>query len=84
MEKVKFGIIGLGNQGSYYSKSLFNAGAIENGVLTAVADINPDKIKAIKEAVPGDYACYNSGDELIDNADVDAIIKNKEAEILEI
>lgn len=74
MEKVKFGIIGLGNQGSYYCKSLFNAGAIENGVLAAIADVNPDKIKAIKDAVPGDYACYDSGDELIDNADVDAII----------
>ena len=48
MEKVRFGIIGLGNQGSMYAVHLFGAGKIENGVVTAMCDINPAKIEAIK------------------------------------
>lgn len=48
MDKVRFGIIGLGNQGGYYALQLFDAGKIENGVMTAGCDINPAKIEHIK------------------------------------
>ena len=44
MKKVRFGIIGLGNQGSNYLLKNFDEGKIENGVVTAVCDINPAKI----------------------------------------
>ena len=44
MEKVRFGIIGLGNQGSMYAAHLFGGGKIEHGVVTALCDINPAKI----------------------------------------
>ena len=41
MEKVRFGVIGLGNQGRYYSLDLFEGGKIvSDGVITAVFDIN--------------------------------------------
>ena len=33
MEKVRYGIIGLGNQGSYYTK-IFKSGDVKNGVMT--------------------------------------------------
>ena len=36
MEKIRFGIIGLGNQGSSYMFNIFDAGLVENGVVTAV------------------------------------------------
>ena len=49
MDKVRFGIIGLGNQGSGYAKYLFAKGEIENGVMTALCDIDPEKIAAMKE-----------------------------------
>ena len=49
MDKVRFGIIGLGNQGGYYALQLFDAGKIENGVMTAGCDINPAKIEHIKK-----------------------------------
>lgn len=48
MEKARIGIIGLGNQGSMYLKKLFNKGKIPSGEVTAVCDINPDKIKALE------------------------------------
>ena len=49
MDKDRFGIIGLGNQGGYYALQLFDAGKIENGVMTAGCDINPAKIEHIKK-----------------------------------
>ena len=37
MKKVRFGIIGIGNQGNYYAK-LLKEGKIENGELVAICD----------------------------------------------
>ena len=40
MKKVRFGVIGLGNQGAgYLVKRIFNEGKVENGVITALCDI---------------------------------------------
>ena len=36
MEKIRFGIVGAGNQGTLYSEKIFGAGKVENGVVTAV------------------------------------------------
>ncbi len=46
MEKVRFGIIGVGNMGSSHAKK-FLKGKIENGVLTAVCDLKQSKMDAI-------------------------------------
>lgn len=73
MEKVKFGIIGVGNMGSVHL-GFFCGGQVKNGVVTAIADIKPEKLAAAKKNQPGEYACYASGEELIDRADVDAVI----------
>ena len=48
MKKVKFGIIGIGNQGSYYA-NLLKEGRISNGVLSALCDNNPAKLELAKE-----------------------------------
>ena len=34
MKKIRFGIVGLGNQGSYYETKLFKCGRIENGEIS--------------------------------------------------
>ena len=47
MEKVRFGIVGCGNMGTGHSKT-FREGGVENGVLTAVCDINPKKLKRVR------------------------------------
>ena len=75
MEKVKFGIIGVGNMGSGHLSS-FMKGKVENGICTAIADLDEKKLAAAKENNPGTYACYASGEELIENADVDAVINS--------
>lgn len=51
MEKVRFGIVGVGNMGSGHAKYLLE-GKITNGVLAAVCDLKPAKLEAIK-ALPG-------------------------------
>lgn len=73
MEKVKYGIIGIGNMGLGHLKT-FYSGKIANGECTAIADLNGAKIKAALEACPGDYEIFENGDELIEKASVDAII----------
>lgn len=73
MKKVKFGIIGVGNMGAGHLK-IFYDGKVKNGVVTAIADLNQRKLDVAKKNCPGDYACYKTGNELIDNADVDAVI----------
>ena len=74
MEKVRYGIIGLGNMGSSHLKS-FMDGEVENGEVVALADINSEKLnRKIAEYKDVSFAAYSSGAELIEKADVDAII----------
>ena len=73
MDKVRFGIIGMGNMGSGHLESFFK-GKIKNGIVTAFAETDLEKIKIATEKFPGEYEIYSTGDELIDNAKVDAIL----------
>ncbi len=75
MKKIRFGIIGLGNQGTYYSNGLFKEGKIVNGVLSAICDIKKDRIDALKEKL-GDYKVktYENYIEMIESGEIDAVI----------
>ena len=48
MEKVRIGVIGMGNMGTGHSRYLV-AGKVLKGELTAVCDISPQKLKKAKE-----------------------------------
>ncbi len=75
MDKVRFGVIGLGNQGSFYINSLFGGGEIEGGVVTAVCDINPDKIEAIRKAGKAEGAAeFTDYLKMLDSGLVDAVL----------
>lgn len=52
MDKVKFGIIGVGNMGSVHL-GFFQNGQVANGVCTAIADVNPEKLAAARKNSPG-------------------------------
>lgn len=71
--EVKFGIIGLGNMGTQHMRYL-TQGKVAHGKVVAAADLNPDKIAAFRAAFPGEYACFSSGDQLIESGAVDAVI----------
>ena len=73
MDKVvRFGIIGFGNMGTGHGRN-FRDGRIGDGVLAAVADIDPERLKNVSDYGEG-IAVYNSGEELIEKSDVDAVI----------
>lgn len=80
MEKVRFGIIGVGNMGSGHLRNLIN-NRIKNGIVTAIADIDSSKLDNAKEIIKNDNAYaintinfYNSGDELIAAKTCDVVI----------
>lgn len=74
MEKVRFGIIGAGNQGTYYT-GLFHQGLITNGVLTALADTNVERAKKLAEKYPEmELVCFKDYKEMLDSGMCDAIL----------
>lgn len=48
MKKIKFGIVGIGNQGNYYAGAL-NDGKVANGELVALCDSNPQRLATARE-----------------------------------
>lgn len=75
MEKIRFGIVGVGNQGSTYMLKLFDREKIKNGVVTAVCDINPAKIEAIREKTVNENVTYFSDYEtMLDSGLCDAVL----------
>ena len=75
MKTVKYGIIGLGNMGSGHIASFFKEGNVPNAQVVAIADRKPDKVQRICDKYPdAKFDCYAEGTDLIDNADVDAVV----------
>ena len=73
MEKVRFGIIGLGNMGSGHAKYL-TAGEIDGAVLTAVCDVKESREAWAKENLPEDVKFFYDYKELLASGLCDAII----------
>ena len=48
MGKIRYGIIGAGNQGTNYAHKIFDSGKAIDAELVAVCDKNPAKIEALK------------------------------------
>lgn len=72
MEKIRYGIIGVGNMGSQHLKN-FMDGKVDGGIVTCVADINEAKRNRVRESYP-DLTIFNEGDELIEKGKIDAVI----------
>ncbi len=73
MDTVKIGIIGTGNMGAVHL-GFFADGAIPDAKVTALADTDENKLRYVSGIHGGNYELFNSGEELIDKADVDAVI----------
>lgn len=75
MEKVRVGIIGLGNQGTHYMAGLFLPGKIPNGVITALCDNNPAKVEAMKARTVGqDIAYFDNYIDMLDSGLCDMVM----------
>lgn len=75
MEKVRVGIIGLGNQGTHYMAGLFLPGKIPNGVVTALCDNNPAKVEGMKGRTQGmDVAYFDNYIDMLDSGLCDMVM----------
>ena len=73
MDKVKIGIIGIGNMGSGHCGTLLK-GTIENAELAAVADVKENRRKWAAENLPDCVKIYESDKELIRSGSCDAVL----------
>ncbi len=73
MDKVRFGIVGCGNMGTGHAKN-FREGKIENGVLTAVCDINPRKFKHFREKFGDSIKYYDCAEDMFKSGECDCVM----------
>ncbi|MBQ8966725.1 Gfo/Idh/MocA family oxidoreductase [Ruminococcus sp.] len=72
MDKIRLGIIGMGNMGSGHLGYYLN-GECPRIEITAFADTVPEKLKKAAEKLPS-AALFNSADALIESGMVDAVL----------
>ena len=70
MDKVRIGIIGMGNMGRFHANDLLD-GKVARGELTAVGSTSPDKLKEYEEK---GVKVFGSGEEMIDSGEIDALV----------
>lgn len=73
MDKVRFGVVGLGNMGSGHTRNLFE-GKIPGAVLTAVCDIKPDRLDWARGVCGDSVAYFADSHEMIKSGLVDAVM----------
>ena len=73
MNKVRIGIIGLGNMGTDHSKNIIS-GNVPELELKAVADLKESRRAWAKENLPDTVQIFENGDELIEKGDIDAVL----------
>ena len=73
MEKVRFGIIGIGNMGSAHAVNLLK-GEVPGAVLSAVCDINPSRLEWAKDNLGKSVMLYDNADAMFDAGGIDAVI----------
>ncbi len=64
MDKVRIGIIGIGNMGGNHSGYL-SKNEVPNAELTAVCDTSPDRIRWAKDTLGENVRTFDNADDLI-------------------
>ncbi|MBQ8624098.1 MAG: Gfo/Idh/MocA family oxidoreductase [Oscillospiraceae bacterium] len=72
MDKVRLGIIGIGNMGSGHANNVIK-GMCPDFVLTAVADTNPARLEWAKSSLEG-VNTFNTAEEMLDSGLIDACV----------
>lgn len=73
MDKVRIGVIGIGNMGSGHASNL-NSGKVDNAVLTAVCDVRQIRLDWAKENLDESVKVFSTIDEVIESGLVDALM----------
>ncbi len=72
MEKVRLGIIGIGNIGTTHVKNVLN-GKVQNVVLSALCDKNAERREKAQELCP-DVPCFKTTEEFFSSGLMDAVL----------
>ena len=72
MEKVRIGIVGMGNMGSNHAQYI-SAGAIQGAVFAACADVDQARREAVAKHWP-DVKIYETAEALFDSGEVDGVM----------
>ena len=73
-EKVKLGIIGIGNQGSTYARRLVRENWVPEIEVAAIADINPARLNWARENVSPDIAYFEDAITMLDSGLIEACV----------
>ncbi len=73
MEKLRIGVIGIGNMGSYHAKCL-NNGEVQNAELAAICDISPNRLEWAKEAFDKKVRLFEDTSSLFASGLMDGVI----------
>ncbi len=72
MEKIRLGIIGVGNMGSGHLQNVID-GKCPKVEVTAAADIDPQKLENAKKKLPA-LTCFDSAEKMLDSGLIDAAL----------
>ncbi|MDF9839188.1 MULTISPECIES: Gfo/Idh/MocA family oxidoreductase [unclassified Paenibacillus] len=72
MNKVRYGIIGVGNMGRAHAFSLLNE--VKGAELTAVCDISPERLEWAAEQLPEQVLRFSTAEELFTSGSIDAVL----------
>ena len=64
IEKIRIGIVGVGGMGSGHVKNILD-GKVPSAKLTAICDINPDRLVWAQETYPDAFAKFNTAEEIL-------------------
>ena len=73
MEKLRFGIIGIGNIGTVHARYLLE-GVVRDACLAAVCDNDPAKHPAIRQFVGDSLPLFNEAEAMLSSGLIDAVI----------
>ena len=70
-EKIKLGIIGIGNMGSAHAKNIVG-GECPDFELVAVADIKPQRLEWAKKELSPEINCFDNAEKMLDSGLINA------------
>lgn len=73
MERVRIGIVGIGNMGRAHARYLLNK-KVANAELTALCDVDPEKLEWASQFTGGSIRLYQDYDEMISSGSIDGIL----------
>jgi len=75
MDVVRYGIVGIGSQGTTYVTKIFDQGKAGDAVVTALCDINSEKIKNLQEKTTNkNIEYFTDYKQMLDSGLVDAVL----------